>query len=202
MDIVSRLYQHGAVKFGRFTLKSGQVSPVYLDLRVVPSDPKLFSALVDLALEKLESLLVDGVVGIATGGLVWSSVLAYRAGLPHFYVREEVKSHGTGSQIEGGSPAHLRDPLIVDDVATSGASLVRAVRTLESHGLKPKKALVVVDREQGASDLLGLSGVTLTSCFTLTDILGKLGGVVPAEELEVVLKWHMEQKSRVGKTGM
>src|SRR5579875_1905764 len=111
MDIANQLYQHGAVKFGRFTLKSGQVSPVYLDLRVVPSDPKLFSALVDLALEKLESLSVDGVVGVATGGLIWSSVLAYKAGLPHFYVRRRqnrmVRAHRLKEAALRTSGTHL-----------------------------------------------------------------------------------------------
>ncbi|MEM0271236.1 MAG: phosphoribosyltransferase family protein [Thermoprotei archaeon] len=195
MDIVSQLYAHGVVKLGKFTLKSGQVSPIYLDLRVVPSHPELFSALVRLALEKLRSLLADGVVGIATGGLVWSSVLAYTTGLPHFYVREEVKTHGTGLQVEGGNPSHLHDPVIVDDVATSGGSIAHAARALELYGLKPKKALVIVDREQGASGLLGSSGITLTSCFTLTQILDGLEGIVPAEELGGVMRWRREQKS-------
>lgn len=200
MDIVGELYRVGAIKFGRFTLKSGQQSPVYLDMRVVPSSPALFRAIVELALEKLRTLSPDSVVGVATGGLVWSSVLAYGAGLPHFYVREEKKTHGTSSILEGGNTLGLRRPIIVDDVATSGSSIASAALALEAAGLKPTQALVIVDREQGASARLSSINVALRSCFTLTEILEGLRGKVPEDELEVVVEWHRQRVA--GATGM
>lgn len=202
MDIVGELYRVGAIKFGRYTLKSGQESPVYLDLRVVPSKPQLFREIVEVAAETLGSLSADGVVGVATGGLVWSSTLAYRAGLPHFYVREEKKTHGTSSSVEGGDPSILKRPVIVDDVATSGSSIASAASALEAAGAKPTQALVIVDREQGAREKLAALNITLHSCFTLTEILEGLRGRVPGVELEVVLKWHTEQKTLAGRTGM
>jgi orotate phosphoribosyltransferase len=202
MDVVSALYEAEVIKLGWFTLKSGQRSPVYLDLRLAPSNPALFDALIELGLAKMAGLPVDSVVGVATGGLVWSSVLAYRARLPHFYVRDQAKSHGTQSQVEGGSPQRYRDPILVDDVATSGTSLVHAAQALHALGLKPKRALVIVDREQGAATLLESQGIRLHSCLTMTEILEGLRGRLPEDQFRGVLEWHLEQKSRAGSTGM
>jgi len=199
LDVVRELYKKGVVKFGQFVLKSGQKSPIYLDLRVVPSYPQLFAALIDLASERFSTLGADGVVGIATGGLVWSSVIAYKTRLPHFYVREEKKAHGTSSLLEGGDPSTLKSPVVVDDVATTGSSILSAVQALKSAGLKPQNALVVVDREQGAASRLIEEGIKLSSCFTLTEILEGLRQEVGEKELEEVLKWHNEQK-RDGRT--
>jgi orotate phosphoribosyltransferase len=194
MELARELYKGGVVRFGDFVLQSGLKSPIYLDMRLVPSDPKLFKRFIELALEELKELDVRCVIGVATGGLVWSSVIAYQKGFPHLYVRSEEKQHGTSNLIEGEVKLGQK-AVVVDDVATTGSSIVRAVEICRSKGVIIQHALVLVDREQGAALKLRQIGVTLHKCLTLTQILSDLAqsNTVDQEQVRGVLNWHTSQ---------
>jgi orotate phosphoribosyltransferase len=196
MELIRELYNRGVIRFGDFVLQSGLKSPIYLDMRLVPSEPELFKHFIELALKELEKLDVDCVIGVATGGLVWSSVIAYEKGLPHLYVRSEEKQHGTSSLIEGRTMAGQR-AVVVDDVATTGSSIIRAVEACRSKGVVVEHALVLVDREQGATLKMSRTGVVLHRCFTLTEILITLAQNKIAEEklIRGVLNWHASQNA-------
>ena len=179
VELARILFSIGAIKFGEFTLTSGAKSPVYVDLRLLPSHPREFQAVIRMLDEKLRKALGAGancIVGVATAGIVWASVLAYLEGLPLAYVRKERKEHGTRRLVEGrveGCKA-----VIVDDVATTGSSLASAVEAVRGSGGETIAALVIVDREQGASERLAGLGVTLYRVATLREILeaaAKLG---------------------------
>ena len=158
------------VRFGEFRLSSGEYSPYYLDLRVVPSRPRLFKWVVTLMRGLVEG--VDAVVGVATGGLPYAAALAYELGIPMGYVRREAKHHGTSRIVEGEVSGRVA---VVDDVATTGESLAVAIEAVRAVGAEPVKAVVVVDREQCASRRLAQLGVTLERLFTARQLLEALG---------------------------
>jgi orotate phosphoribosyltransferase len=173
LEIAKRLYQQGAIAFGSFTLNSGIKSPVYLDLRVLPSYPDVFRELVELSLKRLHELNFDTLAGVATGGLPWASVISYALSKPLVYVREESKEHGRRSLVEGALKGG-ESVLVVDDVATTGSSLAKAVDVLRSARCVVNYAFVIVDREQGALELLRSKRVQLLRLFTLKEILSSL----------------------------
>ncbi|HFC49558.1 MAG TPA: orotate phosphoribosyltransferase, partial [Thermofilum sp.] len=90
---------------------------------------------------------------------------------PLIYVRKERKEHGTKKIIEGDFKPGAK-VLVVDDVATTGGSILRAVNALRSAGLVVEHALVVVDRLEGAEEALSRVGVRLFSLVTLKDLVG------------------------------
>jgi orotate phosphoribosyltransferase len=156
---------------------------------VVPSYPRVFSALLSLlaSIAVTEASDAEAVVGIATGGLPWATGLALILGLPLGHVRREKKGHGTSRLVEG----RLRGcSILVDDVATTGESLTRAIEALRESGAKPCYALVVVDREQGAAERITRLGARLLRVATLREILQGAAeeGIVEEAEAQRVIR--------------
>ncbi len=170
------LYRIGCIKFGSFKLTSGALSPVYVDLRLLPSHPEEFEAVVDMCVEAVSSLCFDAVCGIATGGIPLATLIAYKTRRPLIYVRKGERRHGTRRLVEGDYRERWR-VLLVDDVATTGGSLTQGVKALRGVGLDVENALVVVDREQGAAEGLGTIGVRLHRVATLRDVVEELYGL-------------------------
>ena len=153
-------------------LSSGRRSDIYVDLRLVPGIPRLYRLALALLYAEAYRVLdtIDLIVGVATGGVPWASGLALLSGLPSGYVRKERKGHGTGRSVEAPGPGRA---LLVDDVATTGGSLARAVEALRREGYEVGHALVLVDRGEGAREKLDGLGVELMSVLTL-DMIRRL----------------------------
>ncbi|ABL78546.1 orotate phosphoribosyltransferase [Thermofilum pendens] len=164
------LWEIGAVKTGEFRLTSGKVSNVYIDLRKLPSHPQAFRRVVEALAAVARTIEFDAVCGIAVGGLPIATALAYTLGKPLIYARREKKAHGTMKQLEGDYARGMK-VLLVDDVATTGGTLLDIARLLKSEGLEVVEALVVVDREEGASEALRSEGLRLRSLTTLKKVL-------------------------------
>ena len=164
------LWEIGAVKTGEFRLTSGKISNIYIDLRKLPSYPEAFRKVVKLLVEKAGQYSFDYVCGIAIGGLPLATAIAYEMSKPLIYARREKKTHGTMKQLEGDYARGSRI-LIIDDVATTGGTLVDIVNLVKSEGLEVTGALVVVDRGEGAREALRNIGVVLDSLTTLENIL-------------------------------
>jgi orotate phosphoribosyltransferase len=198
MGIADELYECGAIKFGEFMLHSGKKSPVYLDMRVVPSWPDIFRRLAMLCTEMANVIGPDIVAGVATGGVPWATIVAYESRLPLVYVREAKKGHATRKLVEG----FLREGsriLLVDDVATTGTSLLEAAKGLREVGGIVSKSLVVVDRGQGAKDRLKEQGIELLSVYTLSQLLDELARRDSLrEKVEVVVKWLSMEDGEAG----
>ena len=181
-----------ALKFGEFTLSSGAKSSVYVDLRRVLGYPTAFRAIASLLTARAAVLTgsygIEYIVGVATGGIPWATLVAHALGLPLAYVRPERKDHGLGRRVEGAD-ARGR-VLIVDDVATTGSSLISAAAAIRSIGGEPIAALVVVERGQGAVDALRGMGIELHYIVTLKELVDEaLGlGVLDRSLYERVLR--------------
>ena len=172
-ELIEGLYDTGSVKFGEFTLASGKKSPVYLDLRRLVSFPWLMKLAVEAYAEQLQHAPCDLIAGVPYAALPIASVLASEAGMPMIYPRKEVKTHGTGQLVEGVFEAG-QSVTVIEDVITSGGSLITAVESLRSLGLKVEHAIVLVDREQGGMEKLAQAGITAHPALKFSEILEHL----------------------------
>lgn len=159
-NLIRELIERGMVKFGSFTLTSGKKSPYYIDLRKMYMYPDLSENIVSKLIELVKSLRIefDVIAGIATAGIPLATYMACLARKPLAYVRKEVKAHGLSKLVEG-DVAGMR-VLLVDDIATTGGSLVYGVQAIRSCGGIVEHALVVVDRSEGAEERLRGAGVS------------------------------------------
>ncbi len=165
----------GALLVGEFKLSSGAVSPVYIDARRLLGDPEARAAVSSMLAAHAAEIMdeVDVVAGMATAGIPWATLLASMYGKPLAYVRSRSKQHGLGRLLEGAECRGKR-VLLVDDVATTGGSLLRGVAAVRGEGGVVDYALVIVDRGQGAAERLSEEGVRLLALATLKDILASM----------------------------
>jgi orotate phosphoribosyltransferase len=175
MDFVKEfatfLHEKEIIKFGEFTLSSGKKSSYYVDLRLVSSFPhqfrKMVKTLQDLISEEIGYDNFDTLASVPTGGLVIASALAIETVKPLIYVRTKPKEHGTSKSIEGKIHQGMK-VLMIDDVATTGGSVVNSIKILKEEEIVITDAYVIINRLEGAEKILKSEGVKL---HQLTDIL-------------------------------
>ena len=171
--LAEALFRIGALRFGKFTLASGKSSSYYVDLRVLPSDPDAYQLAVSAylaAAREIGESRFDLVAGVATAGVTVSSPLAYLMRKPMVYVRKEEKGHGLGKQVEGMVRPGWR-ALIVDDLATTGGSIMAAVEALRRSGCTVHDALVLVDTLEGGKASLAKMKVKLSSFADVKELV-------------------------------
>jgi orotate phosphoribosyltransferase len=152
-ELKKLLKETGAVKFGEFTLSSGKKSDFYVDCRKVTLHPQGAKLIGRIIIEKLKGLKVDAIGGLTLGADPITSAVVTLGEIPGFIVRKKAKEHGTQQKIEG-----LIEPgwkvVIVEDVATTGASTLQAIEAAKAAGAEVIKVISVVDREEGAAESL------------------------------------------------
>ncbi len=162
------LKECGAFKTGEFTLTSGKKSNFYVDIKQASTNPKI---LAEIARE-MKSLIKDEsrIAGMELGAVPLAVAVSLESGLPYVIIRKRERSHGTGKLIEGNMKSGERI-LLVEDVTTSGSSLIKAVEIIRQAKGVVDRALVVVDREEGASELLEENGITLVPLVRVSEML-------------------------------
>jgi orotate phosphoribosyltransferase len=172
VEICEILTRIGLLQFGTFTLVSGALSPYYIDLRMVPSFPRAFKKIEkiyrDIAENEVKTTNFNRIAGIPTAGIPFASVLAFSLQKPLLYVRSGPKNHGRQRMVEGvlfpGDAV-----LLVDDLITTGDSLLAAAANIRSEGGIVKDALVLIDREEGGKDALTKQKIRLHSLISISD---------------------------------
>ncbi|MFW6071339.1 MAG: orotate phosphoribosyltransferase [Candidatus Bipolaricaulota bacterium] len=188
-ELAPLIWESDCLDFGEFTLTSGKKSPYYVDLRMLPSYPELFSRATDLASEYLgrRTNTFDLLCAVPTGGLPFGTLLAQRIGKPLTYVRKESKSHGEGRKVEGRM-AEGDELLLVDDIITTGGSVISAAESVREAGGSVKGVIVLVDRMEGAEKNLEKEGLELLKVANIEPMVEELGssGEISKEMVEKV----------------
>ena len=165
------LHQNDIIKFGDFTLASGKKSSYYIDLRLVASFPHIFRKMTKnlqkLLSEKTGLDNFDSLVSVPTGGLVIGSALAIETVKPLIYVRDKPKDYGTTKSIEGKISSGMK-VVLIDDVITTGNSVINGIKQLKDAGLSISDVYVIINRLEGANNTLELEEINL---YQLTDVL-------------------------------
>ena len=164
------LHDIGAVRLGQFKLRSGQMSPIYLDLRLLVSYPRALRQATAVYRAILQELVFDRLAATPLAGLPIGTAVALDMDRPLIYPRPQAKEHGTGKMIEGEWEAG-ETAVVLDDLITAGGSLCQAAQTLRDAGLNVRDAVVLIDREQGGGRALQARGLRLHAGMTLSQIL-------------------------------
>lgn len=171
--LINRLFEIGAVKFGEFKLKSGGISPIYVDLRVTISYPEVLKMVAEAMWEQIKNLNFDLICGVPYTALPIATAISLEHNKPMIMRRKEVKDYGTRKAIEGAfKPGQT--VLVVEDLVTSGSSVFETVEPLNFEKLKVSDIMALLDREQGAKKHLADKNLALHAILTMTELLNTL----------------------------
>ena len=183
----------GALKFGAFKLTSGEVSPYYMDLRIVPSFPDAFRRICDLYVKLIITDVgadgFDRIAGIPTAGISFASIVAYHLKKPFVYVRTAERQHGRGRRVEGILLPGDR-VLLMDDLITKGGSILKAGEAVRAEGGVVTDVVVLMNREESGQDNLAKDGMKLHYLLTISELARKLHDLdaISEEQLNTILK--------------
>ncbi|CVK16259.1 orotate phosphoribosyltransferase [Apibacter mensalis] len=163
-------YELGIIKFGEFTLKSGILSPFYVDLRPLASSPELLSELSQLLLAMLKDCRHELICGVPYAALPMATAMSLESKVPLIIKRKESKNYGTKKMLEGIFTEGQRC-VLVEDVITSGKSLLETIEEVEKEGLKVKDIVIVLDRQQGGKELLENKGYNVHTLFSIENVI-------------------------------
>ena len=172
-EIFTKLFDYEAIRFGKFELKSGVISPFYIDLRVIISYPDFLKQIADLFIAKLEDINFDTICGVPYTALPIACAISLKQNIPMLIKRKEAKDYGTKKLIEGQLKKGERC-LIIEDLITSGLSILETTKALEAEGLIIQDAIVLIDRNQGGVQNIATKNIQLHSVFKIDDILNYL----------------------------
>jgi len=181
--LVLELFDAQCVRFGQFTLASGMVSPIYIDLRLLASYPILLRKVASVYAKMLRELEFDLIAAIPYAALPIGTAVALELNVPLIYPRKEIKTYGTRKSLEGIYRTGQR-AVVLDDLITTGESKLKAIRPLEEAGLVVKDVVVLIDRQQGGKEFLEGQGYRVHSFIGLKEmleILVRYGRISPQE---------------------
>ncbi|MDX1901645.1 MAG: orotate phosphoribosyltransferase [Gammaproteobacteria bacterium] len=188
-ELIYTLYKISAIRFGDFTLKSGQQSSIYLDLRQIISYPLLLRSVASHIWHTLEghAMTTELICGVPYTALPIATCLSLQHNIPMLMRRKEAKNYGTGKIIEGVFQPG-QHCLIIEDIITTGGSIIETVEALRTAGVTVTVAAAFIDRDQGGKQNLQQTNITTHTVFTLPHILKVLAesNIIQPEERTII----------------
>jgi len=178
-DIASRvanaLHCSGCLKFGSFKIKSGTVSPYYIDLACLLSSPRELCNGAEIAAGEIGRIMVsekiNKLASIELKGALILPSIACKVNLPCVVVRKEEKAYGVTGRIAGAEVVKGERILFFDDVVSEGLSKLEGIKPLEELGAHVKYLMVVVDREQGGRESLEKLGYKVHALAKISELV-------------------------------
>jgi uridine monophosphate synthetase len=193
--IIDSLIEIGAIKFGEFKLKSGILSPIYIDLRIIISYPQLLERIASSMIKLVQDSQFEKVAGIPYTALPIATAFSLQSGIPMIYSRKEKKEYGTSQQIEGVWQVG-EQVLVVDDLITNGESKFETFEIFEKVGLNIRDVVVLIDREQGGRERLAEKGYRLHSLISIFEVLTQLKNQHKIDKMEYQRIYNFIKKNR------
>ncbi len=159
-EIAKLIRESGAVKHGKFKLSDGRLSDYYIDKYVFETQPDVLEEITNELTDCLRSSDVDVIAGPELGAVPLVTAASLESGIPAALIRKGKKHYGTQSRVEGTIEKGDR-VAIVEDVTTTGGTILDTVKLVEDVGGVPEQLIVVVDRNQGAVDNVRQAGYEL-----------------------------------------
>ncbi|OGT37567.1 MAG: orotate phosphoribosyltransferase [Gammaproteobacteria bacterium RIFCSPHIGHO2_12_FULL_38_14] len=193
--LIHSLYQIGVVQFGTFTLKSGQTSSIYINLRKIISYPSILKSIAMLMWEKAKSCPFDLICGVPYTAMPIATCISLDHDIPMIMRRKEKKEYGTKQLIEGVFEIN-QSCLIIEDVITTGSSILETITDVEYAGLHVKDVIALLDREQGGKEIIQ-KRYQLHTILTLTEVLNELlnGAVLNSTEKNIIKQFLSERST-------
>jgi uridine monophosphate synthetase len=193
--VAESLFSAGCLKFGSFKIKSGALSPYYIDLACLLSSPQALCSIAETAACEIKNLMaverIDKLASIELKGALILPSIACKVNLPCVVVRKEEKAYGVTGRIAGAEVAKGDKILFFDDVVSEGLSKIEGIKPLEELGAKVRHIMVVVDREHGGKETLEKLGYKVHALAKISEIVKSLlhSAHISKEKADAVLTY-------------
>ncbi len=194
------LIKNNAIKFGDYILTSGKRSPYYIDLRQTISSPItldwISNSLTRIVLNEIGKDKIDKILGVPTAGVPFATMVSQKLGIPLIYYRQARKEHGVRKKVEGLLERNDRI-LVVDDLITTGESVIEASEVVRDQGGIVNEMVVLLDREQGGQEHLRKARIEPHLLFKISDAMSWLHSVALIDsEIYETIKKYIEEESK------
>jgi len=171
-ELGDKLQECGAVKFGDFTLASGKKSRYYVDVKKAITKPKILELICEHVIDAIvdRCLKCDYIACVELGSVPIGTIVSVTMETPLLIIRKSQKDHGIKNRIIG-DPEKKKIAILVEDVTTTGGSVISAVKALRDEGLIVQTVVSIVDRDEGAEEALAKEGLTLISLVKAKTLL-------------------------------
>ena len=194
-EIAGALFRSGCLKFSSFKVRSGVLSPYYIDLSCLLSSPRDFRCVVDAVVDEIKKIKgfdrIDKLASIELKGALLLPSIASRLNLPSVVVRKVDKKYGVTGRVAGGTLVKGESILFFDDVVTNGMSKVEGLKPLEKSGAQIGMVMVVVDREQGGKENIERLGYNFHALGTISELVKRLSRLsyISEDQTDAVLDY-------------
>lgn len=194
-QVANALFNSGCIKFGSFKIKSGALSPYYIDMARLLAAPKELCVVAEAAVAEIKCISsserIDKLASIELKGALIAPSIACKLDLPCVIVRKEDKAYGVTGRIAGADVAKGDNILFFDDVISEGLSKIEGVKPLQEIGATVRHLLVVVNREQGGVENLEKLGFKVHALAKVSEVVEALckAGSISRAQADTVLAY-------------
>ena len=194
------LIRNNALKIGDYILQSGKKSPYYVDLRQTISDPIsidwISNSLARIVINEIGESKTDKILGVPTAGVPFATIISQKLAKPMLYYRKERKEHGVRKKIEGDLQRNERI-VMVDDLITTGQSVIDAVNAARDQGGVVNELVVLLDREQGGKENLRAQSIEPHVLFNISEAFEWMREVelIDEEHFRVITEYMEAEKT-------